>query len=269
MYLKEISVLIEKRLSPKLFKLDSEVYGIQYGESDPEKSIKKVMLTLDLSLDAIHFAAIKKVNLIISYRGLIDTPIKSFNKNLVNKFLLLSKYPISIFVLNTSFIAVEGGVTETIMEILYLNLERTFDIKNNGEKIPIGRICQPRTYPNQKTPIKLEDLLKRIKNNLEMEKISYVGDLNKPIKKICIIGGENSDIKFLEKSLRYKCDCFISCGISYDEAAFARDVRLSLIKISHYRSEIIAFKKLYNILSLEFPNEEFILFESKDPFNAY
>ena len=141
MYLKEIVLLLEKKLSPKLFKLNSEVYGIQYGNSNPKKIIKKVMITLDLSIEAIHFAIIKKVNLIISYRGLIDKPIKNFNQNLVNKLSLLSKYPISIFVLNSSFIAAEEGISDTIMEALYFDLDRTFDIKNKiGEKIPIGRI---------------------------------------------------------------------------------------------------------------------------------
>ena len=57
------------------------------------------MLTIDLSLDAIHQAIKKKTNLIISYHGLIKNPIIKFKKNLVDKLSLLSRNPITIFVL--------------------------------------------------------------------------------------------------------------------------------------------------------------------------
>ena len=135
MHLKAITSILEKKLSPKLFKLDSEVYGIQYGISDPTRIIKKVLLTLNLSLEAIHYAFKNKINLIISYQGLITSPIDKFNRYLVNKLTILSKYPISIFVLNSSFIAAEEGISDTIMNALYLNLESTLNIENkNGEK---------------------------------------------------------------------------------------------------------------------------------------
>jgi len=270
MHLKAIISLLEKKFSPKLFKLDSEVYGIQYGISDPKRVIKKVLLTLNLSLKAVHYAFKNKINLIISYQGLISSPIDKFNQYLVNKLSLLSKYPISIFVLNSSFIAAEEGISDTIMNAIYLNLERTLNIENkDGEKIPIGRICTPKEYPYQKNPLNLESIIKRIKTVFEAEKISYVGDLSKIIKKCCIIGGNNSDIKLMERALEYNCDCYISSKIKYNEALFAKDIGLSLIEISHYKSGIISLKKLYNVLSLEFPYEEFFFFESEDPLNIY
>jgi len=184
MHLKAIISLLEQKLSPKSFKLDSEVYGIQFGISDPNRVIKKVLVTLNLSLEAVHYAFKKKINLIISYQGLISSPIDKFNQYLVNRLTLLSKYPISIFVLNSSFIAAEEGISDTIMNGLYLNLERTFNIENkDGEEIPIGRICTPKEYPSQKTPLNLESIIKRVKTVFEAEKISYVGDLSNIIKK--------------------------------------------------------------------------------------
>jgi len=270
MFLEEISSLLKKRLSPELFKLPSEVYGIQYGSSDPKKIIKKIMLTLDLSVEAVHFAVINKVNLIISHQGLINNSIKKFSQYLIKKLSLLSKYPISIFVLNSSFISAEGGVSETIRKALFLNLDSTFKItKKNGEDIPIGRICVPKYYPNQNGSLKLKDLINRIKTNLELKKITYVGDLNKTINKICIIGGLNSNLKTLEKAVKEGCDCYITCDIGYNEAIFAKEAGVILIKISHFKTGIISLQKLNNILSLEFPLEEFFFFESKDPFNIY
>lgn len=268
MHLKEITNLLEKKISPKLFCLNPKAYGIQYGDNN-NKLIRKVMITLDVSLEVIRCAIKKKVNLIISHHSLISEPIVKINKNLINKLSLLSKWPISIFVLGHSFIATEGGISETIMNVLYLKLENLFNIKNEkGVNIPLGRICSPKYYPNEKS-ITLEILLKRMKSNLNLENISYVGDLNKEIKKICIVGGELSKKEYLEKAVKQGCDCYISGKIKHHLAVFARDNGLNIIESPHYKSEIIALKNLSNYLSLEFPNEEFFWFDSKNPFTIY
>ena len=201
---------------------------------------------------------------------MFNKPIKYFNNSLINKLNLLSKYPISIFVLNSSFIAAENGISGTIMKTLYLELDNTFDIKNmDGVEVPIGRICTPKEYPNGTKNLKLEDILKRIRNTFDMDKILYVGDLNHKIKKICIIGGDMISIKLLDKAERYGFDCFISGKLGHHEAIHAKEIGLSLIEISHYKNEIMAMKKLCNLLSLEFPFDEFILFESTDPIEYY
>lgn len=268
MFLKEIVALLENKLSPKSFSLRPEIYGIQYGDNNENKLIRKVFITLDLSLEAIHYAIKKKVNLIISYNGLINKTIKRFDSNLIKKLSLLSRCPITIFILNYSFIAAEGGISDTIMEKLYLKLDRTFDIKNRKDiKIPLGRICLPKEYPNQKDPLKLKDLIKRIKTNLNIPNISYVGDLNNIIKKICIVGGDVQNIEYLKKSVKEGCNCYITGKFKHCEGVFARDIGLNLIEISHYNPEIIAMKNLYNYLSLEFPYDNFFWFDSKNPFH--
>ena len=270
MFLEEIDSLLRKRLSPEEFKINNEFYGLQYGNQNLNSVLKKVMLTTDLNLESIHFAILNKINLIISLRSLINKPIDCFNKNLINKLSLLSRYPLSIFVLNSSLIAVEGGISDIIREILYLNLEKTFDIVNlEGNIIPIGRICSPKNYPNQKSPLKLEDLLNRIKINFELDKIHFVGNLKKKITKVNIIGGVFPDIKYLEESINIGCDCFISCDFNYGQALYARELDLCLIKIPHYSCEMKTMKRLCNILSLEFPYDDIFLYESENPINVY
>ncbi|MFX0072591.1 MAG: Nif3-like dinuclear metal center hexameric protein, partial [Candidatus Hermodarchaeota archaeon] len=194
----------------------------------------------------------------------------SFNKNLLNKLALLSKYPIIVYVLNSSFIGVEGGISDTIMDLLYLELDRPFNIKNkNGNTIPIGRICTPKNYFNDENLFKFGDLLKRIKTNLELKKISYVGDLNKEVHKICIIGGEFPEFKYLNKIIESYCDCYISCKINYDFSIYAREIGLNLIEIPNYNCEIKAMKKLCNFLSLEFSNDEIFLYNPFNPIQIY
>ncbi|MFX1312708.1 MAG: Nif3-like dinuclear metal center hexameric protein [Promethearchaeota archaeon] len=270
MLLQEIKSILKNKLSPRIFKLDSELYGLQYNSKRTNRVIKKVMLTVDLSREVILFAIKNKVNLIISHHGLIEKSTSTFDKVLIDKLTLLTKYPISIFILNSSFIAAEGGVSETIANALYLTIEEMFEINNyKGNKIPIGRICTPKLYMNETKIMSLENLIKRIKVNLNNSYVIYVGELNKQIKKICIVGGSTPSVYYIKKALKKNCDCYISGNINYIDAVFSKDIGLSIIELSYYKNILLAMKKLCNILSLEFPYVEFILFESKNPFKLY
>ncbi|KKN45626.1 hypothetical protein LCGC14_0681020 [marine sediment metagenome] len=270
MNLQEIKKYLSRKIAPKVFRLDSDIYGLQYDKKKSDRLIRKVVLTMDLSLEMIYFAVKNKIGLIIANNSLIHNPINKFNFILINKLSLLSKYPISIYVLSSSFIGAEGGISDTLVRALYFKLECLFEIKNKvGINIPIGRICSPLKYVDKNHIITLEDILNRIKTNLNMKAISYIGDLNKPIKKICVVGGDNSKISFITKAVKFGCDCYISGKINYGEGIFARDIGINLIEISTYKKGILTLKKLCNILSLEFPHVEFFLFESKDPFKTY
>ncbi len=266
MFLEEIILLLEKKISPKKFNLNTNINRIHYGQSHNNKLIRKVMITIDLSFEAIKYAIKNKINLIISYYGLIDKPIQCFSQILINKLTLLSKYPITIYLLDSSFIATEGGISDIIMEALYLKLDKTFNIKNNkGYKIPLGRICLSEAYPGQNTPLTLKDLINRIKTNFKMEMCSYVGNLNQAIRKICIVGGNYINSRFLEKALKFGCECYISGKINYEVTTFARDMDLNLIMIPHFKQIVKAMRRLCNIMCLEFPRVEFLFFNSKDP----
>ena len=270
MNLEEIDHLLTQKYSPKEYNIKSEIFGFHYNEGNSKKIIKKVILTVDLNLEAIHYAILNKVNLIISHHGFFKKSLKNFKPYLIKKLNLLSNYPISIFVLNTPFICAEGGISETLMDILYLKLDDVFKIQlNHSQEIPIGRICHPESFNLKEGSINLEKILERIKVNLKMNFTPYVGSLKRTLKKICIIGADFIDEEILSKAKNEGCDCIISFKIDHHLAEFACDIDLALIAVSHYQTENIALRKLCNILSLEFPKCEFSLYESCDPQKIY
>ncbi|MBY8982884.1 MAG: Nif3-like dinuclear metal center hexameric protein [Candidatus Lokiarchaeota archaeon] len=271
MHFKELRIILETKIAPKNYKKPNEFYGVQYGDLENEKNIKRILLTLDLNLEAIHHAIKNKVDLIISHHGLLMKPISYINKILINKLNLLAKFPLNIYILGSSFIGAEEGVSETISNILYLRIEEIFRIKYNKNKlIPIGRICTPLYYPNEdKENFTLEKLLKRIKINFSTDKISYVGNLNRKIKKMCIVGGDTNNSEYLEKAKKHNCDCYISSNINHEISIIAKEIGLNLVNLSHHNTEFFALKKLNNYLSLEFPYDEFLLFETNDSFKTY
>ena len=270
MFFDEIKSIIENKLSPKIYRIDSEFYGLYYGQVNGNKYIKKILFTVDLNLGSIHYAIKNKINLIISLNNFNNNPISHFNQLLINKLNLLSRYPLLIFILNSTFIAAEGGVSDTIMESLYLKLDQTLNVKNNkGDSVPIGRICVPNSYTESNKIMTLDNLLKRIKSNLEVEEVLFVGELNSEVKKICIVGEDKLNINYLRKALKNECDCYISGYFDNQIASYAKESRLNLIGISLYNCNTIALKKMHNILSLEFPHDDFYFFESRDPINIF
>jgi dinuclear metal center YbgI/SA1388 family protein len=270
LYYKELKKILENKIAPKKYKKKAEFYGLQYGNINDNNLIKKVMITLDLSLDAIHYAIKNKVNLIISPHPLLEKPIFNFDKLLTNKLNLLSRYPLSIYVLNSSFNSSEYGVSQTIANMLYLKVEKIFEIENeNGVEVPIGRICSPKQYLKEGKKFNLKDLLQRFARNYKLEIVQYSGKLQKEIKKICIVAGNKSKKDYFKKSLNNNCDCYISSNLSHEIAVFAKDVGLALINMPHCSVEFHTIKKLYNFLSLEFPFDNFLLYESPNPYDYY
>ena len=270
MLLEEIINFLEKNISPKCYMSRKKIYGLHYGNSKNIKNIRRVMFTVDLTIEAIYYALKNKFNLIISYYGLIKDQTYNFNSLLIKKLSLLTKFPILIFVLNWPFIAAEGGVCDTIVDLLYLDITKTFNSSNNRmDSIPIGRICTPRVYERKNNALKLVDLVKRVKSNLNMKKVSFVGNPGDIVKKVCIIALNSIQHDFLEKALEEGCSCLICEKITHENAIDAQEMGLALVEISHYNSRIITMRNVCNLLSLEFPFDEFDLFEQKDPIDVF
>jgi len=272
MFFKNLKELLENEISPQAFSRKEDFYGIQYGVIKGETQVKKILICLDISIQSIYYAIKNKVSLIISHHPFIQTPLLELKRTLMNKLNLLSKYPVSIFVLNNSFIASENGISETIAKFLYLKIDSLFQVEiNNNNNIPLGRICKPMNFSESNETLTLRSLLERIKRNLNSNRgeIPYVGKLSKSLQKICIVGGGTTENKYIEKAAELGCDCYISSNLNHTKAILAEDLGISLINISHHNSEMIALRHLRNFLTLEFPYDEFLLFESKDPFGFF
>ncbi|GAH50813.1 unnamed protein product, partial [marine sediment metagenome] len=83
MFFDKIKSLFEKKLSPKIYRINSENYGLHYGQVSKKKHIKRILFSVDLSLESIHYAIKNKINLIISLYGLTNEPITNFNQLLI------------------------------------------------------------------------------------------------------------------------------------------------------------------------------------------
>ncbi|MHA1726527.1 MAG: Nif3-like dinuclear metal center hexameric protein [Promethearchaeota archaeon] len=267
MYLKEIMNVLENDIAPKTYLIDSEPYGFHYGIRKEGTIVRRVMLTIGLNIESIQFALKNNITLIITHYGLLNTTNFHFSRNLIRKITLLSKKPIFIFVLGLPFTAAKDGISDIIVNTLFLEKKEMFSIKNKKEiEIPIGRICTPSFYLNDSKNLTLKELLIRAKKNFNMQNISFVGNLNQSMTKILVLAHNLIDLELFERIIEEGIDCCVLYKTTHLIANQALDENISLIELSHSKVELFALRKLLNILNLRFPNDDFFLFESQDPF---
>ncbi|MFO8019330.1 MAG: Nif3-like dinuclear metal center hexameric protein [Promethearchaeia archaeon] len=262
---------IEHNFASEYYNLNKKFFGLEYQpkNSIDDYLVHKILVTLTLSYKSLIFAIKNKINLIITYFGLLEKPISRFDDLLIKKLNLLSKLSPLIYTLNSSIICSEYGTSATLGDILYLKIENLFKIHQDKDNIPIGRICIPKKYPISNKSFLFENLIKRVKNIFELNNIRYSGDLNQNIERICIIAAKITNIRIIKKVFDSRCDCLISCNIRTKQLLFAKEINLCIIDIPFFKILYLTLKKFHKVLSLEFPKKKVFFFELKYPMESY
>jgi len=109
-------------------------------------------------------------------------------------------------------------------------------------------------YGTLNTPRNLGELLKLIKDALELETIKYVGDPERNIRTVALCGGAGSSL--WRKALQTGADVYISGEFRYHEALEAHSEGLALVDTGHFASEFPAMKALLQRIELGFAERE-------------
>ncbi len=244
-----------------------------FGAANENRKAKRVLLSIDLSIDSIRKAVCEKYDLIITTNLLLNQNKKITNKYIIQKFSLLTKYPVIIYHLNplTNF-QQNFGPYGILTKILSLeNQDAIFTFKKKTE-YPIGLICVQKSLPNTANipNLRLKDILIKIRKQVKMPVIEYAGKLNQILKSIALILGyrqlnPNIILKCKEKG----CDCIIVSDFSFYDIIYALEQEISVVKVPIWKIYDLFFKKLANYLSVEFPLTKFDFFLSHNPIKQF
>lgn len=83
----------------------------------------------------------------------------------------------------------------------------------------------------------VEDFVKHVKSNLNIDSVKYTGSKDAMIKKVAIIGGAGIGFEYLAK--RMGADIFITGDIKHHEALDAKTNGVNLLDISHYSEYVV------------------------------
>lgn len=229
--------------------------GLQFGSMS--KEVKKVMICLDGTSEVINEAIENNVDLLICHHPFLFSPILNldYNSPLGKKMVKVFKSELNIFAMHTNFDSALNGMNDYLASLLGLeNVYSIPEIPTNESFMRIGEIEK----------CSLAEFAYFVKETFNEECVRVVGDLDKNVKKVAIIGG--SGASFVVAAKKLGCDCIVTGEVKQNNAIDALEYNMGIIEVSH---SVEAFFKEYikNMLEDEFKDVEFIL--SKKDVNPF
>ncbi|MHA1727183.1 MAG: Nif3-like dinuclear metal center hexameric protein [Promethearchaeota archaeon] len=230
---------------------------LQFGSirNQKNKVIKKVIVTVDPTLESIDYARKNKGNFIICYNPLLNKELNQIDESLRGKILLLSQNNIMVYVLDSP-----EPIIETVTNILNLEIINFLGLTDKyKEDESLGRICR-----RKNTHRTFNEFINDIKRNIKMNFIRFYQGNSLPLKKIGLYIGDNLSLEKIRIAYKSGCTCIITDKISYSQAVMIRNYKISFIELSNYAIANLWFKNLTLYIGAEFPRIEVEFFDSKE-----
>ena len=192
--------------------------------SDDSLEVKRALITLDVTEDIVDYAISHDIDLIVSHHPLIFKPLKSVTEetHVSRKVIKLIKNDISVMSFHTRADKVDGGVNDTLADIL--GLKNTVPFGEGG----LGRIG---TLPEE---LSMEDFSYLLKGLLDCDGVK-VSDACIPVQRVAVVGGDGKS--YVHSALMAGADTFVSGRIGYNVMAEAGEMGINLIEAGHFFTE--------------------------------
>ncbi len=210
--------------------------------SNPDKEVKNILCTLDVSDDVIDYAKENGVDLIVSHHPLIFNALKALDgyDPTSRRVLKLVEADIAVFSFHTRLDAMGGGINDSLADALGLSKVKPID----DFECMIGRIGE---FPS---PMSIDAFCALVK---EVTGAPFVNALVKKdaVRCVAIVGGEGKD--FISQAKDAGADTYLSGRLGYHAMI---DGEINLIECGHYFSEKHAALLLADIVKMVLPRAE-------------
>lgn len=196
---------------------------------EPNKQVRKVLLSLDATADAVRYAADNGFDLMITHHPMIFRPIKSITDE---RLFSLIKNGVGVFSFHTRLDKVNGGVNTALAELLTLTDTERFGEDGLGV---IGSVA----------PVTDRDFVLMAKEKLGAPKAEAVLD-GKTVTRIAVVGGDGEH--YIKDAVNAGADLYISGRLSYNDMTDAHAYGMSLAALGHYHTENPVLDKLEKMI---------------------
>ncbi len=225
-----------KNLAPLHIADPQDNNGLQIGSF--LNPVSGILLTLDISKEALSFALKHNLNLIISHHPFIFNPIFTIIKDNPKGDLIytLIKNDLNLICWHTPLDKINNGVSENFVKAINLKSSEFILKEKYDENFGLGRIVY------LKKSIKLKNLAKKIAKLIKSW-VMVAGDLESSIKAFGVCGGSGSFLK--EELKKLGINTLITSDVKYHIAKDAYEEGFNFILIDHGISEsfILPFLK--------------------------
>lgn len=224
-------VEILEQWAPKEYAYDWDNVGLQIGSL--ESKVNKVLLTLDVLENVVDEAIKNEINLIIAHHPLLFKALKQINIDdaagrIIDKLL---KHDITVYAAHTNLDVIDGGVSDMLSDRLEIINKKVLVPSEHGSSIGAGRIGE------LKETISLNEFCVRVKEKLEIPALRVVGELNKKIRKVAVLGGSGED--FINQAKHMGADVYVTGDMTFHEAQDAMAMGLAVIDPGHHVEKVM------------------------------
>ncbi|MCB5279756.1 MAG: Nif3-like dinuclear metal center hexameric protein [Candidatus Cloacimonetes bacterium] len=219
------------RFAPTALAQDWDNVGLLVG--DPSRKVKRILISLDASANAVDFALKTKCNLIVSHHPLIFHPLRTITHPTILKMV---EKKIGLISMHTNFDSAIGGVNHALADALEMEVVESLGI---GESRDIGLVC------SYKKSYCLSEIAQYVRQRLDASglRLWTAGwNENREIRRIAICGGSGGSMLTLAEQ---KADLLITGDISYHSFL---DSSIPIIDAGHFYTEYPALKILQDYL---------------------
>ena len=226
-----------EELMPSNLAEDWDNVGLMLGRKG--KTVKKILLALDLSKEVVEQAVAQKIDLIVTHHPAIFKKLKRVVDNDWQQDLLLTlaENGIAVYSAHTNLDCVSTGVNDVLAKLLKLEDIEVLDDSNG-----LGRI-------GVVEETSLVEYAQVVKATLKADYV-VIGDAGKQVRKVAVCGGAGSDL--IDLALAKGADTLVTGDVKYHSAQQAVFSGLNIIDAGHQSTELPVLEKLADRLSLRF-----------------
>ncbi|MBR7116692.1 MAG: Nif3-like dinuclear metal center hexameric protein [Clostridia bacterium] len=192
--------------------------------SDDTREVHRALVTLDVTEEVVDYAIANRFDLILSHHPLIFKPLGSLSEDshVARKVIRLIKSDIAVISLHTRADKVEGGVNDTLCDVVGIKGAIPF---GEGDLGRIGTLDEE---------YNMEDFSYMLKDVLGCDGIR-VADACIPIQHVAVVGGDGKS--YVREALAMGADTYISGRIGYNVMTEASEMGINLIEAGHFFTE--------------------------------
>ncbi len=244
---KEISEYINS-FAPYSTQCEWDNCGILIG--DGEKDVKKIGFVLDLTEEALKYAAEKDVDLIITHHPVIFKAQKSFLKGNI-AFEAASK-GISVLSAHTCFDCADNGVNDTLCKLL--GIENAVGVPSESCVVPMAKIGEI----SEKSSLAFAETVKD-----KLGTPCRMVDCGNVIRKVAVCGGAGAE--FLADAAEMGADAYVTGEMDHHELLLAAELGITAVLAGHFETENPSMTVLKKIICEKFTETEGFLLKQRNP----
>ncbi|MDR1693439.1 MAG: Nif3-like dinuclear metal center hexameric protein [Oscillospiraceae bacterium] len=229
--------------------------GLQAGERF--KSVRKVVISLDITKAVIAEAVAGGADLIVTHHNIVRTyELRPTDETDAGGVLLaLCRSGLASVAMHTNLDAAPGGINDVMASLIGLN-----DVSVYDQKEGIGRIG---TLPD---PTDTQTFAKHCKEVFRSGVVRY-HDAQKPVSRVAICSGGGGSLFF--DGIKAGCDTFVTGDVGHHYFLTAANQGVNLLDCGHFATENIIVPVIADFLQKAFPELTVILSgEESEPFRC-